>query len=88
MRAEKPIAAITTVTAAGLAVLCCAGPLLLGAIGSIAISASVLTGSLAIVAGVLGVGLVGAWTYRRNRSADPNAVDCRALENTERKSNS
>lgn len=84
MNAEKSIAAIVI---AGLAVLCCAGPLLLAAIGSVAISASVLTGPLAIVAGVVGIGLVGVWAYRRSRSADPNAVDCCARESTKRKSN-
>ncbi len=84
MNAEKSIAAIA---AAGLAVLCCAGPLLLATIGSVAISTSVLTGSLAIVAGVVGIGLVGAWIYRRSRSSDRNAVDCCALESAKRKSN-
>lgn len=84
MNAEKSIAAIA---AAGLAVLCCGGPLLVATIGSVAISASVLTGSLAIAAGVAGIGLVGVWAYRRRRSADPNAVDCCALEGAKRKSN-
>ncbi|TXH32565.1 MAG: hypothetical protein E6Q98_24630, partial [Rhodospirillaceae bacterium] len=67
MNAEKSIAAIAVT---GLAVLCCAGPLLLATIGSVAISASVLTGSLVIVAGVAGIGLVGVWAYRRRRSAN------------------
>ena len=84
MSAEKSIGAIVV---AGLAVLCCAGPLLLATIGSVAISASVLTGSLVIVAGVVGIGLVGVWAYRRSRSADPNAVDCCTLESAKRKSN-
>jgi Zn-dependent alcohol dehydrogenase len=84
MNAEKSIAAIAV---AGLAVLCCAGPLLLATIGSVAISASVLTGSLAIVMGVVGIGLVGVWAYRRRPSADPKAVDCCALESAKRKSN-
>jgi hypothetical protein len=84
MNAEKSIAAIIV---AGLAVLCCAGPLLLATIGSVAISSFVLTGSLAIVAGVVGIGLVGVWAYRRSRSADRSAVDCRARQSTKRKSN-
>ncbi len=84
MNAEKAIAAVAV---AGLAVLCCAGPFLLALIGSVAISASLLTGSLAIVAGVVGIGLVGVWVYRRLRSADPNAIDCCALESAKRKSN-
>lgn len=84
MNAEKSIAAIAV---AGLAVLCCAGPLLLATIGSVAISASVLTGSLAIVGGVAGIGLVGVWAYRRRRSGNQNAVDCCALESAKRKSN-
>lgn len=84
MNAEKSIAAIAV---AGLAVVCCAGPLLLATIGSIAISASVLTGSLAVVVGVTGIGLVGVWAYRRRHSADPNTVDCCALESAKRKSN-
>ena len=84
MNAEKSTAAIVV---AGLAVLCCAGPLLLATIGSVAISASVLTGSLVIVAGVAGIGLVGVWAYRRRRSANPNAVDCCALASAKRKSN-
>jgi len=83
MNAEKSIAAIVV---AGLAVLCCAGPLLLATIGSVAISASVLTGSLAIVAGVVGIGLAGVCAFRRSRSADPNPVDCFALECAKRKS--
>lgn len=84
MNAEKSIAAVAV---AGLAVLCCAGPLLLATIGSVAISASVLTGSLATVAGMAGIGLVGVWAYRRRRSATPNAVGCCALESAKRKSN-
>ena len=87
MNAEKSIAAIVV---AGLTVLCCAGPLLLATIGSVAISASVLTGSLVIVAGVavvVVIGLVGVWAYRRHRSANPNAVDCCALESAKRESN-
>lgn len=84
MNAEKSIVAIAV---AGLAVLCCAGPLLLATIGSVAISASVLTGSLVIVAGVAGIGLVGVWAYRRRRSANSNAVDCCELESAKRKSN-
>jgi hypothetical protein len=84
MNAEK---SITAIAVAGLAVLCCAGPLLLATIGSVTISASVLTGSLAIVVGVAGVGLVGVWAYRYRRSADPNAVGCCALETPKRKSN-
>ncbi|EFI53030.1 hypothetical protein [Afipia sp. 1NLS2] len=84
MSAEKSIGAIVV---AGLAVLCCAEPLLLATIGSVAISATVLTGSFVIVAGVVGIGLVGVWAYCRSRSADPNAVDCCTLECAKRKSN-
>ncbi len=83
MNAEKSIAAIAV---AGLVVVCCAGPLLLATIGSIAISASVLTGSRAVVVGVAGIGLVGVWAYRRRRSADPNTVDCCAPESAKQRS--
>ncbi|AGK57180.1 hypothetical protein HYPDE_27503 [Hyphomicrobium denitrificans 1NES1] len=84
MNAEKSIAAIVV---AGLAVLCCAGPFLLATIGAVAISASALTGSVAIVAVIALIGLAGVWAYRRSRSIDPDAVDCCALESAKRKSN-
>lgn len=82
MSAEKSIGAIA---AAGLAIVCCAGPLLLATIGSVAISASVLTGWFAIVAGVVGIGLVGVWAHHRRRSAGPN-IECCAPETAKRKS--
>lgn len=84
MNAEKSIAAIVV---AGLAVLCCAGPFLLATIGAVAISASALTGSVAIVAVVALIGLAGVWAYRRSRSTDPNAADCCAPEGAKRKPN-
>ena len=84
MNAEKSIAAIVV---AGLAVLCCAGPFLLATIGVVAISASALTGSVAIAAVVALIGLAGVWAYRRSRSTDPNAADCCAPESAKRESN-
>ena len=84
MNAEKSIAAIVV---AGLAVLCCAGPFLLATIGVVAISASALTGSVAIAAVVALIGLAGVWAYRCSRSTDPNAADCGAPKGAKRKPN-
>lgn len=84
MNAEKFIGAMIV---AGLAILCCAGPALLVTVGSIALSVSVLTGSVAIVAVVALIGLAGVLIHHRNRPANTNAVDCCALESAKRKSN-
>jgi hypothetical protein len=84
MNAEKSMAAIVV---AGLAVLCCAGPFLLATITAVAISASVLTRSVAIVAVIALIGLAGVWAYHRSRSTDLSAVDCCAPESAKRKSN-
>lgn len=84
MSAEKSIG---TIVVAGLAILCCAGPLLLAAVGSIALSVSVLTGFAAVVTVVALIGLAGVWVYRHSRSANPNTIDCCAPESAKRKSN-
>lgn len=83
MSAEKFVGAIIV---AGLAILCCAGPALLVAVGSIALSVSVLTGSVAIVVVFALIGLAGVWIHHRSRPANTNAVDCCALEGAKRKS--
>ncbi|MGE0294693.1 MAG: hypothetical protein AB7P97_20265 [Hyphomonadaceae bacterium] len=84
MNAEKSVGAIIV---AGLAILCCAGPALLAAVGSIALSVPVLAGPVAIVAVVALIGLARVWIHHRSRRANTNAVDCCALESEKRKSN-
>lgn len=84
MNAEKTMGAIVV---AGVAILCCAGPALLAVAGSIALSVSALAGSGAIVIAVALIGLAGVWSHRRSRLAKTSNVDCCALENAKRKSN-
>ena len=71
---------------AGLAILCCAGPLLLVALGSVALSAWAASAGYVVVPIVLAViGLVSIWRYRRNRSNSSSAVDRCTIDDNTRK---
>ena len=77
MNADKAVGA-TLVT--GLAIVCCAGPALLAGIGATALSATTLAGGAAAVAALITLGAVAV--HRRNRSANPGAPDCCAVESS------
>jgi len=71
---------------AGLAILCCAGPLLLVALGSVALSAWVASAGYVLIPIILAViGVVGVWRYRRNRSTSSSAADCCSVDGKTRK---
>jgi hypothetical protein len=71
---------------AGLAILCCAGPLLLVALGSVALSAwAASAGYVAIPIVLAVIGLVSIWRYRRNRSTSSSAVDPCTIDDNTRK---
>ena len=80
MNIERSLGAILV---AGLAVLCCAGPTLVAAVGAIALSASALAGAGVIGIVAIFVGFAGIWLHRRRASA---GADCCTTENATRKS--
>jgi mercuric ion transport protein len=72
--------------AAGLAFVCCAGPLLLVAFGSVGLSAWFAAAGYVLIPIVLaGIGLMGIWLYRRNRSTSSSAADYCDADNNSRK---
>lgn len=72
--------------AAGLALVCCGGPLLLVALGSLGLSAwAGQAGYVLIPVFLASVGLMGIWLYLRNRSASSVAADCRKFDVETRK---
>lgn len=71
---------------AGLAILCCAGPLLLVALGSVALSAWAASAGYVLIPIVLAtIGFVSIWRYRRNRSTSSSAADCCTADGKARK---
>lgn len=71
---------------AGLAILCCAGPLLLVALGSAALSAWAASAGYLLIAIVLAtIGFVSIRRYRRNRSTSSSVADCCTADGKARK---